>query len=79
VHLPVKAAQEEPILDIPIFIDYSELDKAIPMAKIVDMSHKIPQMDLKAFMPEAKGISTYCQMNVFVDNAKDNTPFAEMR
>lgn len=74
-----KTAEVEPILDIPVFIDYSELDKAIPMAKIINTTHKIPQMDLKASMPEAKGISTYHQMNVFVNNAKDNTPFAEMR
>ncbi len=77
--IAIKAEEVAEILeaiDIPIVVDDS---KVVPMAKIIDCSHKTPNMDLKANMPKANPVPTFYKMQVFVDNSKDNTVFAEVR
>ncbi len=61
-------------IDIPVVVDDSQV---IPMAKIIDCSHKVPQMDLRSDKVAVTPVKA--KMEVFVNNAKDNTPFAEMR
>lgn len=67
----------EAAVDIPVIVDDSQI---VPMARIVDTSHKTPIMDLGANTPRgSEKIPVLAQMNVFVENAKCNTPWAEMR
>jgi len=78
INLPkvAKVKVEEPDLDIPIYVSRAELAEFIPMAKVVDTSHKTPKMDLRS--DKQVEVPVLAQMNAFVQNAMDNTPFAEM-
>lgn len=74
ISLPKIKAKEPKVLDIPIIIEEKDF---VPMARILDMSHKTPIMDLRS--NKQVEVPVLAQMNVFVQNAMENTPFAEMR